>query len=115
LVDRDQDATNVSRVKVSPTNIVEVTCPHDADVTLTEMRNPRVEIIHLVDGHVAAVARTLLEQSASGGALLRRRHDLQKLVADHHERVVETELTHAGVVEAHRQTEIFAQLPHNGI
>jgi hypothetical protein len=42
-------------VKVSATNIVEVTRPDDPDVALSEMRNPSIEIIHLVDHHVTAI------------------------------------------------------------
>jgi sugar/nucleoside kinase (ribokinase family) len=37
------------------------------------------------------------------------------LVANHHQRVVETELAYARVAEAHREAEVLTQLSHNGI
>ena len=37
------------------------------------------------------------------------------LIADHHQGVVEAELTYTGIVEAHREAEDAAQLVHHGV
>jgi len=46
-----------------------------------------VEVVDLVDRHVAAVADALVEQPTGSGARLRGRDDFQELVADHHQGV----------------------------
>jgi len=98
---------------MSSPDVGEVARPDDPHVVTGEVVDAGVEIVDLVDGHVAAVAATAIEQPASGGALLDRRDHLQELVTDHHQGIVQAELAHAGIVEADREAERIAQFGHH--
>ncbi|MDZ7667957.1 MAG: hypothetical protein U5Q16_00520 [Gammaproteobacteria bacterium] len=61
---------------------------------------PGPVLVALGDDHVAAVAAAALEKAAGGGVIPNRRHHLQQLIADGHQRILQTELSHPGVAVA---------------
>lgn len=87
LVEADDGAAHVCRVQVPTADVVEVATPHHPHPVGRKLRFAPVEVVDLVDRHVAAVAVALVEQPTGSGARLRGRDDFQELVADHHQGV----------------------------
>ena len=71
--------------------------------------DPVVEVVDLVDHHVATVAAAV-EEAPGGRVVLDRGDDLDELVADGEEGIVEAELGDRRIAEADPQPEALAEL-----
>ena len=115
LIERSNHPTDITRVQVAATNCREVTRPDDSSVVRCEVFEPIVQVIDFINSHVTTVAVALVEQATTSGVRLRRRHDFEELIADHHQCVVEAELTDSRIVKADGETERVAEFTNNGI
>ena len=100
---------------MSAADVIEVAAPDDANTGLFSPSGALIESVDLVEHHVTAVTTAPFDQSLGRGAGLIWRHDLDELIADHHQRVDETEFAHTWVVETHREAEGVAEFRDDGI
>ena len=97
-------------MQVGPGDIGKVYLPHHANSRFGDPPSGRTDVIDLEYRHVAAVPAALLEVAARGGAGLNRRHDLDEGFSCSEDRVLQSELADARIVEGIRPPERLLEL-----
>jgi hypothetical protein len=80
--------------------------------TRTPWASPGSGVVHLEQQHVAAIAAAAVEVAARSGAFSGGRHHLEQVAVHRHECVVQAEVAHARVVEAHLDAEHGTEVVH---
>jgi hypothetical protein len=115
IVEREQGAAGILRVKVSAADLWQIGLPHGTDAERLEAGAIAIEIVALDDQHVAAVAAASLEIALRRGTRIDRRDDFEERVADRHHGVAQAELLHGGVVEGHFDAEHAREVADGGV
>ncbi len=102
-------------MQVPTTDAGNVAGPDHPDVVGSQVIDPCVEVVHLVDHHVPARPPTLGEEPSRRRPVRDRRQHLDELVAHQEQCIPQTELGDTGIVEADLDPERRAQLVDDGI
>ena len=102
-------------MQVKSLHVGSVATPDLAHLQLLRVLPVQVNIIHLQQQHIAAITVTGLQQAARCSVGLHRRHHLKEGIADAHDGIFQTKLSHTRILVILGQTQQGHQLgAHRG-